>query len=153
MRVITEKANVFSGKCDIEDKRIFERLRAARIAAWRNDLSVWDRDQTKYEDFLANHTVMATFGKSNTHVLCHGIKDDLESNKAIFINIIPYEGESGKRAIGNKPALTKLLSVSPLIPVTPGDSLGIFSRKLQYLDSKPLRAIEGPIPGLWLDYL
>jgi hypothetical protein len=39
-----------------------------------------------------------------------------------------------------------------LIPVAPGYFLGIFSRKLRYLDSKPLRAVEGPIPGLWLDY-
>jgi hypothetical protein len=95
---------------------------------------------------------MATSGKSNTHVLCHGIKGELESNKAIFINMIPYKGESRKRVIGNKPASTKLLSISPLIQVAPGDFLCIFSGKLRYLDSKPLRAIEGPIAGLWLDY-
>jgi hypothetical protein len=47
---------------------------------------------------------------------------------------------------------TILLSVSPLIFVAPGDFLGIFSGKLRYLDWKPLRAIEGPIPGLWLNY-
>ena len=46
----------------------------------------------------------------------------------------------------------KKLVVSPLIPVAPGDFLGIFSGKLRYLYSKPLRAIEGPIPGLWLYY-
>jgi hypothetical protein len=96
--------------------------------------------------------VIATSRKSNKHVLCHRIKGKLDSNKAIFINMIPYEGEPSKRVIGNKPASTKLLSVSPLILVALGDSLGIYSRKLRYLDSKLLRAIEGPIPGLWLDY-
>jgi hypothetical protein len=115
LRVIAEEANDFCGKFDIKDKRVFERLHVARIAAWGNDISVWDRDQTDYEDFLANHTVKATSGKSNTHVLHHGIKGDLESNKAIYINMIPYEGDSGKRVIGNKPASTKLLSVSPFL--------------------------------------
>jgi hypothetical protein len=69
-----------------------------------------------------------------------------------LIPVIPDEGESGKRVMGNKPASTKLLSVSLLIPVAPGDFLGIFAGKLRYSDSKSLRAIEGPIPGLWLDY-
>jgi len=96
--------------------------------------------------------MIATSGKSNKHVICHGIKGKLDCNKAIFINMIPYEGESGKRVIGNKPASTKLLSVSPLIPMAPGDFLGIFSGKLRYSESKPSRAIEGPLPGLWLDY-
>lgn len=80
---------------------------------------------------------MATSGKSKTHVLRYSIKGDLESNKAIYINMIPCKGESGKRVIGNKPVSTKLLSVSLLIPVAPGDFLGIFSGKLRYLDSKP----------------
>jgi hypothetical protein len=44
--------------------------------------------------------------------------------------MVPYEGESGKRVIGNKPASTKLLSVSPLVSVALGDFLGIFSGKL-----------------------
>ena len=71
----------------------------------------------------------------------------------LYLLIWSYEGESGKRVIGNKPALTKLLSVSPLVPISPGDFLGLFSGKLWYSDLKPLRAIKGPIPGLWLDYL
>ena len=70
--------------------------------------------------------MMATSGKSNKHVLCHGIKGKLDCNKSIFVNMVPYEGESRKRAIGNKPASTKLLSVSPLVSVAPRDFLGIF---------------------------
>jgi hypothetical protein len=66
--------------------------------------------------------------------------------------MVPYEGESGKRVISNKPALTKLLSISPLVLVTPRDFLGIFSGKLRYIDSKPSKAIKGPILGLWLDH-
>lgn len=115
LRVIAEEGDDFSGKCDIEDDRIFERLRIARPGAWGNDLSVWDKDQTEYQNFLANYRVIATSGKSNKHVLRHGIKGKLDCNKSIFVNMVPYEGESGKRVIGNKPASTKLLSISPLI--------------------------------------
>jgi hypothetical protein len=42
---------------------------------------------------------------------------------------------------------TKLFPVPPLIFGAPGDFLGIFSGKLRYLDSKPLRAIDGPVLG------
>jgi hypothetical protein len=152
LRVIAEEGGDFSGKCDIEDSRIFERLRTTQTGAWANNLSVWDQNQIEYEDFLANHSVMAISGKSNEHILCHGIKGELACNKSIFVGMVPYEGDSGKRVIGNKPASTKLLSISPLVSVAPGDFLGIFSGKLRYVDRKPLRAIKGPVPGLWLDH-
>jgi hypothetical protein len=96
--------------------------------------------------------MMATSRKSNKYVLCHGIKGKLDCNKSIFVNIVPYEGESRKRVIGNKPASTKLLSISPLVSVAPRDFLGIISRKLRYVDQKPPKAIKGPVPGLWLDH-
>lgn len=152
LRAIAEEGGDFSGKCDIEDSRIFERLRTAQIGAWANNLSVWNQDQTEYESFLANHSEMATSGKSNEHILCHGIKGKLVSNKSIFVSMVPYEGESGKRVIGTKPASTKQLAISPLVLVAPGDFLGIFSGMLRYVHQRPLRAIQGPVPGLWLDY-
>jgi hypothetical protein len=96
--------------------------------------------------------MIATSRKLNKHVLCYGIKGKLDCNKFIFVNMVPYKGESGKRVIGNKPASTKLLSVSPLVSVAPGDFLGIFSRKLRYVDLKPSKAIKGPVLDLWLDY-
>ncbi len=58
----------------------------------------------------------------------------LALNKSIFISIIPYEGESEKRVISNKPALTKLYSISLLVSITPRDFLGIFCGKLQYIN-------------------
>ena len=95
--------------------------------------------------------MIATSGKSNKHVLYNGIKGELDSNMAIFINIIPYEAESGKGGIGNEPASTKLLSISPLILVAPGDFLSIFLEtpifRFELVKSHP-----GAYPGLWLDY-
>lgn len=40
LRVIAEERGDFSGKCDIEDNRIFERLRVTQTGAWENNLSV-----------------------------------------------------------------------------------------------------------------
>lgn len=114
MRVIAEEGDDFSGKCDIGDNRIFERPRSTQRGAWANDLSVWDQDQTEYDNFRTNHNMMATSGKSK-HVLCHGIKGRPDCNKSIFVDMVPYEGESGKGVIGTKPASTKFLSVSTLV--------------------------------------
>jgi hypothetical protein len=49
LRVIAEEGGDFSGKCDIEDNRILERLRIAQSGAWANNRSVWDQDQTEYK--------------------------------------------------------------------------------------------------------
>lgn len=96
---------------------------------------------------------MATSRKSNEHILRCRIEGKLALNRFVFVGIIPYEGESEKRVISNKPASTKLYSISPLVSVTPRDFLGIFSGKLRPVKQKPLRAVKGPVPGLWLDYL
>ncbi|PMD49794.1 uncharacterized protein K444DRAFT_485540, partial [Hyaloscypha bicolor E] len=48
LRVIAKERDDFSGKCDIEDDRILERLCIMRPGAWGNNLSVWDKDQTEY---------------------------------------------------------------------------------------------------------
>ena len=47
---------------------------------------------------------------------------------------------------------TELLTVAQLVPILPGDFLGIFSGRLRYTDRKPPRSIPGPVPNLWLDY-
>jgi hypothetical protein len=106
------------------------------------------KDQTEYKSFLANYSIIVTSKKSNKHVLCYNIKGKLNCNKSIFVNIVPYKCESRKRVIGNKPASTKLLSVSPLVSVVPRDFLSIFSKKLRYVDLKLLKAIKGPVPDL-----
>ena len=154
LRVIAEEGNDFSGKCDIQDENIKKRLLLLpqMMADWRNDFSDWDQNSTEKAEYLAHHNLKATSGKSNEHVLRYGIKGDLGRNKAIFVALIPYEGVSGKKTISSKPASTELLAVAPLISVSPGDFLGIFSGQLRYVDEKPARAMKGPVQGLWLDY-
>jgi hypothetical protein len=152
LRVIAEEGNDFSGKSDVEEKWISDRLHAPQKRCWGNHLSVWDQDLTEYENFLANHSMKPTSGKSNIHVLRHGIKGQLDRNKSIYVGLVPYNGESGKMAFKNKTASTELLLVASLVPVAPGDFLGIFPGQLRYTEQKPTRAIKGPVPGLWLDY-
>jgi hypothetical protein len=78
----------------------------------------------------------------------YSIKGKLALNRSVFVGIIPYEGESEKRVIGNKPVSTKLYSISLLVSVAPGDFLRIFSGKLRFINQKLIKAVKGLIPGL-----
>ena len=82
------------------------------------------------------------------HILRHGIKGDIDGNKSIYVSLVSYEGISRKKTFAGKAASTELLAVSPLVSVSPGDFLGIFSRRLRYTDKKLAGAIQGPIKGL-----
>ena len=152
LRVIAEEENDFSGKSDIEEAWIRKRLHAPENMCWGDHLSAWDQDSTEHENFLTNHSPQPTSGKSNTHVLRHGIKGQLDRNKSVYVSLVPYEGESDKKTFGNKAASNELLAVAPLVAVAPGDFLGIFPGRLRYTDQKPTRAIKGPVSNLWLDY-
>ena len=101
---------------------------------------------------MTNDSPQPTSGKSNTHVLRHGIRGQLDRNKSVYVSLVPYEGESDKKTFGNKAASSELLAVAPLVAVAPGDFLGIFPGRLRYTDQKPTRAIKGPVSNLWLDY-
>lgn len=76
--------------------------------------SVWDHDLTEYENFIADHNIKPTSGKSNVHVLRHGLKGQSDRNKSRFVSLVPYEGESGKRTLGARSGSTELLAVTPL---------------------------------------
>lgn len=74
------------------------------------------------------------------------------SFKSVFVGVIPYEGKSEERVIAPDPPQQNCILYPLLLSVAPGDLLGIFSGNLRYVDRKPLKAIKGPVPGLWLDY-
>src|SRR5277367_4233169 len=106
----------------------------------------------EHEIFMANHKIKSTSGKSNIHVLRHGLKGQPDRNKSSFISLVPYEGKSSKRTLSTHSASVELLAVAPLVPIFPRDFLGIFARRLRYTDQKPPRSILGLVPKLWLDY-
>jgi hypothetical protein len=117
---------------------------------WGDYFSDW-RDTAENEKYLASYSIKAASGKSNVHVLRYGIKGDINTNKVIYVSLIPYEGISAKKTLGGRSPSAKLLAVSPLVSVSPGDFLGIFPGRLRYTDEHPAGAIEGPAQGLWLD--
>jgi hypothetical protein len=98
-----------------------KRLRAAYSGAWEDNISVWIQYQAEYNSYLANYRLMAISGKSNRYILRHGIESKLALNRSVFVGIIAYEGESEKRVISNMHSSTKLLSISPLVSVAPGN--------------------------------
>jgi hypothetical protein len=150
LRAIAQADGDFSGRCDLEDQDIFGRLHIPQGVTWGDELCDW-RDTAEKDNYLAAHSIKAVSGKSNAHVLHHGIKGDIDANKAIYISMIPYEGISAKKTLGGKSPSAKLLAISPLVSVFPGDFLGIFPGRLRYTDEKPAGAIQGPAQGLWLD--
>ncbi|PVH67611.1 hypothetical protein DL98DRAFT_600313 [Cadophora sp. DSE1049] len=155
LRVIAKEENNFSGRCAIEDKDIRDRLHLSTgaIAAWRDDFCDWHENSTEQDNYLASHhNVKATSDKSGTHILQHGVKGHPDPNRAIFVAMVPYEGYSGKKTFSTEPASTKLVALSPVVCISPGDFLGIFPGKLRFVNEKPPLSVKGPIPGLWLDY-
>lgn len=150
LRAIAQADGDFSGRCDLEDQEIFHRLHVPQGVTWGDVLSDW-RDAAEKDNYLAAHSIRAVSGKSNAHILRHGIKGDIDANKAIYVSLIPYEGISAKKTLSGKSPSAKLLAVSPLVSVSPGDFLGIFPGRLRYTDEKPTGAIPGPAPSLWLD--
>jgi hypothetical protein len=100
---------------------------------------------------MSSQSIKTVSGKSNTYILRHGIKGNIDYNKSIYVSMIPYEGISGKKTFGDKSPSAKLLTVSPLVSVSPGEFLGISPGILRYTDTKPAGAIQEPIQGLWLD--
>jgi hypothetical protein len=151
-KILAQEGNDFSGKSDIEEKWIFDRLHSPYNLCWGDHLSIWNEDLLEHENFMANHKIKPTSRKSNIHILRYGLKGQPDRNKSSFVNFVPFEGESGNRTIGTRSSSTKLLTVAPVVPVAPGDFLGIFAGCLRYTDQKPPRSIPGPVQNLWLDY-
>jgi hypothetical protein len=70
---------------------------------WRDDCSDW-RDTAEKGQYLASRSTTATSGESNTYVLRHGIKGDIDHNKSIYVGMILYNGVLGKRTLTGKSA-------------------------------------------------
>lgn len=92
---------------------------------------------------MANHNLKPTSTKSNVDVLRYSIKGQLDRNKSAFISLVTCEGQSDKRTFSNKTASTKLLTVAPLVAVTPGDLLGLF-RAAPVYESEPNKSCQWP---------
>ncbi|KAG4438633.1 hypothetical protein IFR05_005877 [Cadophora sp. M221] len=93
--------------------------------------------------------------QTTTEVLRDGVDGQLERNNAIYICLIPFEGPlNGKRKINGASASRTIVAPCPVVPIQPGDFLGVMSGQLRYtLEAGRLdEAIQGPDPNLWLNF-
>jgi Ankyrin repeats (many copies) len=61
------------------------------------------------------------------------------TNKTFFVSI--------------RPGVDTLVSVFPIVPISPDDLLGIFSGRIRFSEHcSVVQSIVGPTPSLWLDY-
>ncbi|KAH6725055.1 hypothetical protein BKA61DRAFT_728627 [Leptodontidium sp. MPI-SDFR-AT-0119] len=148
LRTIAQAEGDFSGRCDLEDQDILHKLRIPPGLCWRDDLSDSDSDWgdlAERDRYLAEQSIQAVSGKSNAHVLRYGPKGATDGNKSIYVSMVPYHGISAKRTVA------KLLALSPLASISPGDFLGVFPGRLRYTGAMPAGAVHVPVPGLWLN--
>jgi hypothetical protein len=88
-RVIAEKANNFSGKCDIEDEDILKRTGACR-EEWANDAFEWLHASEKKECNL-DHKIEPTSRELTMPVLLNGLNYNTRRNKSVFIDLVCYK--------------------------------------------------------------
>ena len=51
LRVVAEEAGDFSGKSDIKERWIYDRLHSPQNMCWGDHLSLWDEDSKERDDF------------------------------------------------------------------------------------------------------
>jgi hypothetical protein len=99
---------------------------------------MWHSDDEE-ESWKLTSSCTATSTKSTLKRLIEDAYIASGTNKSFFISI--------------RPGINKLISVFPIVPISPGDLLGIFSGKNRFSEGcKVAQSITGPTPYLWLDY-
>lgn len=136
-RVFEYRKGDFSGRSRLMQKHVAGRLQVAD-SLWNDASNEWCSNGEKAAFKLAT-TVKATSSKSLASLFNDRANTHQHWNKAIFISFWPH-GD-------------KRLAVGPIIPVLPGDFLGIYSGIVRFSDiASNSHAIPGPEPKLWLDY-
>jgi hypothetical protein len=156
MRVLAERHDDSSSISDLHQLEVWKALKSAQ-SDWVNgiqDLSQ-EEQQLYLTDLHCASTSEELSSQSTKDVLRDGIIGDSDHNKAIFICLVPYEGApNGKRRIDGTPASRTVVAPCPIVPISPGDFLGVMSGKLRYTSEvgRSNNAIQGPYPKLWLDF-
>lgn len=75
-RTLAEEGNDFSGKNDIEEKCSFDRLHVPQNLRW------------EHHDSTEDKKIEPTSGKSNIHVLHHGLNGRLDRNESSFVSLV-----------------------------------------------------------------
>ncbi|TVY45311.1 hypothetical protein LSUB1_G000952 [Lachnellula subtilissima] len=99
-----------------------------------NGSNMWysDKEEASYK---LTSSCIATSTESNPERLTEDIYIESGTNKSFFVSI--------------RPGAKKLVSVFHIVPVFPGDLLGIFSGKIRFSEHCNIaQAFKGPIPNL-----
>jgi len=136
-RVFEQRKGDLSGRSRLKQKHVTERLDVAE-SSWNDASNEWYSSDEEAA-FKLTTAINATSSKSLSSLFNDRANTEQCWNKAIFISLVP-NGD-------------KLLTLCPVIPVFPGDFLGVFSGKVRFTEQvKITQAISGPTTGLWLDY-
>jgi hypothetical protein len=99
---------------------------------------MWRSDDEE-ESWKLTSSCTATSTKSTLKRLTEDAYIELGTNKSFFISI--------------RPGVDKLVSIFPIVPISLGDLLGIFSGKIRFSEHcNVVQSIMGPTTYLWLDY-
>jgi hypothetical protein len=156
MRVLAERANDFSGSVDLH-QAVVEKTLKVPLINWTNGSRVLNQEeqQSYLASFDCTSQVDELSSQSTREVLRDGIDGQSERNNAIYICLVPHEGPpNGKRKLDGTPASRIVVSPCPIVPILPGDFLGVMSGQLRYTPELgcSTKAIQGPDPKLWLDF-
>jgi hypothetical protein len=106
-------------------------------SAWNNAANIWFTDEEEGAFRLTGGPMVAAddplWGLFDHQALSESIH-----NKTLFITLLPRNEH---------------LAVCPIVPVCPGDFLGIFAGAIRFSDDfNRVHGIRGPMEKLWLDY-
>jgi hypothetical protein len=158
MRVLAERANDFSGSTDRHQTVVRKASNVSNVASinWVNGTRALNQEEQRSYLASLDCTLQADelSSQSTREVLRDGVDGQSERNNAIYICLVPYEGPpSRKRTHNGAPASRVVAAPCPVVPILPGDFLGVMSGQLRYTPELGCsdKAMQGPDPKLWLD--
>lgn len=137
LRAFDQARGNYSGKLDLLQTSVAEILSIPE-SNWDNGSNVWYSDDEE-ESWKLTSSCTATSTKSTLNRLAEDVYIESGTNKSFFISI--------------RPGIDRPISVFPIVPISPGNLLGIFSGKIRFSEHCNIaQSITGPTPYLWLDY-
>ncbi|CRG88240.1 Proto-oncogene tyrosine-protein kinase ROS [Talaromyces islandicus] len=107
-------------------------------ASWNNATNVWFLAEEETAFKLAGGPMVAA-DDPVWGLFDHQALSESKHNKTLFITLLPKNEHN--------------LAVCPIVPVYPGDFLGIFAGTIRFSDDfNRVQGIHGPMEKLWLDY-
>lgn len=107
-------------------------------SAWNNATNIWF---TNEEEAAFTRAGVPTVAADDPvwGLFDHQTLSESDHSKALFITLLPKNEHN--------------LAVCPIMPVRPGDFLGIFAGTIRFSDDfNRVHGIRGPMEKLWLDY-